>query len=152
SVDTWTIDAEVFDTFCLNRNWDLEIAAGIRYNEFRETMVDDRIESRSNEFTGYGIVASAELRRLVGCNSALFVRTRASILMSDKDIYNVGPDVGIQNVHLNDVVVGQIELAFGYDYIVPYCDGSYAFARIQAEWQDWYNYSSAFSDTNGEGF
>src|SRR5262249_4612346 len=141
-------DFEVFDTFCLNRNWDLEVAAGIRYNEFRETMTDN-FEFRSNEFTGWGIVASAELRRLVGCYGALFVRSRASILMSDKDIFNRELDVAvIQNVRLTDVVVGQIELAFGYDYIVPYCDGSYAFARIQAEWQNWYNYSSSFVDVN----
>src|SRR5438309_240191 len=83
AADAGTLDFEVFDTSGPNRNWDLEIAAGIRYNKCRETMIDAD-DYRRNEFTGYGIVASAELRRLIGCNSALFVRTRASILMSDK--------------------------------------------------------------------
>src|SRR6185312_11425781 len=119
----------------------------------RETMTDDN-EFRSNEFTGYGIVVSAELRRLVGCNAAVFVRSRASILMSDKDIFNSEDGRNAlppQDVQLKDVVVGQIELAMGYDYVVPYCDGSYAFARVQAEWQNWYNYSSAFVDTQDNG-
>ncbi len=149
TVDTYTIDVEVFDTFCLNRNWDLEIAAGIRYNEFEETMIDDD-ETRFNHFNGFGIVASAELRRLVGCNGAIFVRTRGAILADDKDVFNneQGNVWADQCVTLKDVIVGQIELAFGYDYIVPQCDGSYYFARVQAEWQNWYNYSSSFVDTN----
>jgi hypothetical protein len=147
-VDTYTLDFEVFDTFCLNRNWDLELAAGIRYNEFLETMADDEgfglVENRLNSFSGIGVVASAELRRLVGCNGAVFARARASILMDDKDIFN---DAGPQQERLIDVTVGTTELAFGYDYVVPTCDGAYAFLRLQAEWQNWYNYSSSFVDT-----
>src|SRR5439155_19663299 len=38
SVNTYTIDWEVFDTFTLNCNWDVEVAAGIRYCHFREDM------------------------------------------------------------------------------------------------------------------
>jgi hypothetical protein len=153
-VDTYTLDFEVFDTFCLNRNWDLELAAGIRYNEFLEVMSDDEgdnvIEDRLNSFSGFGIVVSAEVRRLVGCNGAVFARARASILMDDKDIFN---DSGTQQVRLRDVTVGTTELAFGYDYVVPMCDGAYAFLRLQAEWQNWYNYSSGFEDTaNTEDF
>jgi hypothetical protein len=149
-VDTYTWDFEVFDTFCLNRNWDLEIAAGIRYNEFEEVLFDDEPALRVNQFQGFGIVASAELRRLVGSNGAIFVRSRGSILMEDKDVLNLNGN-NDQAVTLVDVVVGTTELAFGYDYIAPQCDGSYYFVRLQAEWQTWYNYSSAFTDVeNGE--
>jgi hypothetical protein len=152
-VDTFTLDFEVFDTFCLNRNWDLEIAAGIRYNDFEEVMLDIPGDNdiRINDFDGFGIVVSAELRRLVGTNGALFVRARSSILMDDKDILN-DPGQG-QKVTLIDVVVGTTELAFGYDYVMPQCDGSYYFVRLSAEWQTWYNYSSGFEDTeNNEDF
>jgi hypothetical protein len=146
NVDTYTWDFEVFDTFCLNRNWDLEIAAGIRYNEFEETLFDDEPDLRVNRFEGFGIIVGAELRRLVGANGALFARARGTILMDNKNIINVGATTN-QTVELVDVVVGTTELAFGYDLIAPQCDGSYYFLRLQAEWQTWYNYSSAFEDT-----
>jgi hypothetical protein len=147
-VDTYTLDFEVFDTFCLNRNWNLELAAGIRYNEFLEIMSDNEgfgvIEDRLNSFSGFGVVASAEVRTRIGTSGALFARLRGSILMDDKDVFN---ESGLQQERLIDVTVGTTELAFGYDYLVPLEDGAYAFLRLQAEWQNWYNYSSSFVDT-----
>jgi hypothetical protein len=148
------LDVELFDTFCLNRNWNLELAAGIRHNEFLEVMSDNEgfgiIENRLNSFTGFGVVASAEVRTRIGTSSAIFARLRGSILMDDKDIFN---DSGTQQVRLLDVTVGTTELAFGYDYVVPLDSGAYAYARLQAEWQNWYNYSSSFEDTaNDEDF
>jgi hypothetical protein len=145
SVDTYTFDVEVFDTFCLNRNWDLEIAAGIRYNDFEEILAEDEDDDddwKVNEFNGFGIVASAELRRLVGTNGAIFVRARSAILMDNKNV-TIEED---EEVELVDVVVGMTELAFGFDYVMPQCDGSYYFVRLQAEWQTWYNYSTAFAE------
>jgi hypothetical protein len=153
NVDTYVFDFEVFDTFCLNRNWDLELAAGIRYNEFLEVMVDipaGENEVRLNSFSGFGVLSSAELRRLVGTNGAVFVRARGAILMDDKDIFNT---TDAQQEQLLDVTVGMTELAFGYDYVSPLWDRSYTFVRLQAEWQNWYNYSSSFVDTaNNEAF
>jgi hypothetical protein len=144
-VDTYTWDFETFDTFCLNRNWDLEIAAGARYNEFREAMIDPGDNQvRLNSFSGYGGLVGAELRRLVGTSGAIFVRARGALLMSDKDVFN---NSGAQQERLVDVVVGMTEYAFGYDYIMPMTAGAYAFARVQAEWQNWYNFSSGFEDT-----
>ncbi len=150
-VDTYTWDFEVFDTFCLNRNWDLEIASGVRYNEFREAMFDPAVNDvRLNSFSGYGGLLSAELRRLVGTSGAIFLRARGALLMDDKDVFNTD---GNQQERLVDVVVGMTEFAFGYDYIMPMCGGAYAFGRVQAEWQNWYNYSSGFEDTaNTEDF
>jgi hypothetical protein len=153
SVDTYTFDLEVFDTFCLNRNWDLEIAAGIRHNEFLESMVDIPGDNdfRFNSFQGFGVLAGVELRRCIGTSGTVWVRTRSAILMDDKDILN-DPGQG-QQVRLLDATVGMTELAFGYDYVMPMCDGAYAFAGVQAEWQNWYNYSSGFEDTeNNEDF
>jgi len=155
NVDTYTLDFEVFDTFCLNRNWDLELAAGIRYNDFEEFLFDDEGAvdfARVNRFEGFGIIVGAELRRLVGTSGAAFVRARGTILMDNKDVLNVNLTTGAgQNVELIDVVVGTTELAFGYDYISPIDCSSYYFLRLQAEWQTWYNYSSSFNDVeNGE--
>ena len=83
----------------------------------------------------------------------LWMRARGSILMDDKDIFNnETDDVGAsQQVRLRDVVVGTVELAVGYDFDVPVCGGSYLFARAQVEVQNWFNYSSAFVDTNLNG-
>jgi hypothetical protein len=154
TVDTWTIDAEVFDTFCLNRNWDLEISAGIRYCEFREDMNDNPGGEnilRRNEFQGWGGVASVELRRLVSCNTAMFVRARGAILMDDKDVLVDIDGTILHDVTLKDTVCGMTELAIGLDYVMSRCDGSYYFARVQAEWQNWYNFSSAFRTLDDAG-
>jgi hypothetical protein len=102
------------------------------------------IEDRLNSFSGFGVVASAEVRTRIGTSGALFARLRGSILMDDKDVFN---ESGLQQERLIDVTVGTTELAFGYDYLVPLEDGAYAFLRLQAEWQNWYNYSSSFVDT-----
>jgi hypothetical protein len=152
-VDTYTFDFEVFDTFCLNPSWDLELAAGIRYTDFLEVMADIPGDNdiRFNEFTGFGGVVSAELRRCIGTSGNIWFRTRSAILMDDKTILN-DPGQG-QFVQLVDVTVGMTEIAFGYDYVMPICCGGYYFAGIQAEWQNWYNFSSGFEDTeNNEDF
>jgi hypothetical protein len=151
-VDTYTFDFELFDTFCLNRNWDLELSAGIRYCDFLEVMVDgDAAEVRLNAFNGFGGVASAELRRCIGTSGHIWVRARMAILMDDKDIFN--DNGGGQQVRLLDATVGMTELAFGYDLVMPLSRSVYAFAGVQAEWQNWYNFSSGFEDTaNTEDF
>jgi hypothetical protein len=151
-VDTYTWDFEVFDTFCLNRNWDLEIAAGIRYTDYAEIMADivGDNDVRLNAFTGFGGLASAEVRRCVGTSGSIWARTRAAILMDDKTIINEQQG---QAVQLVDVTVGMTEIAFGYDYVMPICCGGYYFVGVQAEWQNWYNFSSGFEDTeNNEDF
>jgi hypothetical protein len=158
-VDTYTFDVETFDTFCLNRNWDLEVSFGIRYTEFAEVMTDDDrnaldgIDVRRNTFSGYGGVAALELRRAIGTSGTTWVRARGAILMDDKDVFNdndIATPGNAQDVTLIDVVVGMTELAFGYDYVVPICDGSYYFFRASAEWQNWYNFSSSFSAVDDE--
>jgi len=137
-VDTYNLDVEVFDTFCLNRNWDLELSAGIRYNHFIEQATDANA-FRTNVFHGYGGILGAEVRRLVCCNHVLWARGRLAILMDDKIVSNQAFDP-----RLTDVVVAQTELAFGYNYIVPLCDNSYVFAGVAAEWQLWSNFSSSY--------
>jgi hypothetical protein len=151
-VNTDVFDFELFDTFCLNHNWNIEIGGGIRYCEFEETMIDAGgvADVRFNYFTGFGVVANAELRRTIGRNGALFLRGRSAILMDDKDIFN---DDGAQQVRLLDATVGMTELAIGYDYVLPMARGAFLFAGVQLEWQNWYNFSSSFEDTaNTEDF
>lgn len=148
SVNTYTFDGEVFDTFAVNCCWDLEVAAGIRYAHFREDMSEiapgDEFTFRENHFNGWGGVASAEARRKVGCAGVLWVRSRTSILMDDKDVFVTHDGALYHDVKLKDTVCGMLELAFGYDYTMPTCNGGYYFARISAEWQNWYNFSSSF--------
>jgi hypothetical protein len=151
-VDTYNIDVEVFDTFALNRNVDLEVAAGIRYNYFREHMFDDfDNDDRINRFSGWGGMVSAELRRCIGTNGAVFARARVAVLMSDKDTLNT--EQTLPFMLLKDVTVGMTELAFGYQYTIPICGGGYYFVKAQAEWQNWHNFSTAFQnlDDNDTG-
>src|SRR5262249_27731483 len=85
-VNTWTLDVEVFETLCLNNCWDLELSAGVRYVDFFEQMHDSAgngeppDEFRSNDFTGWGGLLGAEVRRKVGTSGLLWARARAAIL------------------------------------------------------------------------
>ena len=146
SVDTYICDFELFETFALNDNWIVEFAGGLRYNQFEEFMTDDG-DNRINRFSGLGGLVSGELRRMIGAQSAVFGRARGAMIMDDKRIFN-NDTPPIQNVVLGDVTVGMLELAIGYDYLIPLGCGNQAFIRGQAEWQNWYNYSSSFTDLN----
>ena len=144
-VDTYVIDFEFFERFAVNDHWDLEASLGIRFNEFHELMSDDG-DIRINQFHGFGALAGAELRRLIGNHGAIFGRARGALLADDKRIFNnEGP---VLDVVRSDVPVGMLELAIGYDYTIPLNNGAEAFIRTSAEWQSWYNYSSEFNPAN----
>jgi hypothetical protein len=146
TVDTYLVDVELFDTIQLNCNWALEVSGGLRFNEFTETMNDTGdAQVRVNDFSGFGGLVGMELKRCLDNNSALFVRVRGAILMDDKFIRN---DANVPNtVTLLDSTQGMVELALGYEYHQDLGYGAVLFARATAEWQNWFNYSSAFEDT-----
>jgi hypothetical protein len=79
----------------------------------------------------------------------LFLRARAAVLTGDKDLFNNEDITGDppQQVRLLDTIVSQTELTIGYQYTLPICGGGYYFLKLQAEWQQWHDFSSAFVDT-----
>jgi len=153
-VDTWTIDLEMIDTVCLDCFWTAEISPGIRVNDFREEMIElGGIDTRFNDFDGFGGLLGIELRRAISCNSTIFARARGAILMDDKRIGNQDAalfDSPNPPVELLDVTVGMTELAIGYEYVWCMDNGAVVYARATAEWQNWFNYSSNFDNVNIE--
>lgn len=144
-VNTYTIDFELFERIHLNDCWTIELSAGVRYNDFEETMVDPiPAAARRNTFEGWGGVVGFEATRTLGRWGGLYARVRGSMLNDDREVRNVraGDD---QNANLRDVTVGTTELALGYEYNRTLQSGTLLVARVGYEWQNWYNYSSSFT-------
>jgi hypothetical protein len=148
AVDTFSVDLELFDEFQLNDKWAVEVSGGVRYNEFTERMIDPE-ETRINDFSGWGGIVGLELTRSLGRCGALFARARGAVLMDDKYVLNTGYESGIEPVQQTDLIVdstqGMMEIAVGYEWSRTICGDSLLKARVGYEWQNWYNYSSAFA-------
>ncbi|MCO6458437.1 MAG: hypothetical protein J5I93_24295 [Pirellulaceae bacterium] len=152
-VDAYTIDFEVFEKICLNKNWTLELSGGLRYADFEEVMIDSfeagpvlpGTEFRANAFDGWGGVLGIQANRRIGRYSSFYGRFRGSILADDKTVANslfVG-ELATEVSEQIDSVVGITELAIGYEYARLTSSGRLLFARAGFEWQNWYNFSSS---------
>jgi hypothetical protein len=145
-VDTYTIDAELFERFTLNDCWDLEGSFGARYTEFAETMQDNLV-LRENRVHGFGLIAGLELRRQVAIG-AIYGRVRQSILADDITRINAGSGTDT----FRSTVVGISEINIGYELSRQLGNGSLLYGRIGGEYQQWSNFSSAFDGVTGEDF
>jgi hypothetical protein len=142
-VDTYNIDLEVFEKFQVNRNWMVEISAGVRYNEFRETL-RDQDEFRIHDFDGWGGIVGLEATRSLGRWGGLYARARGALMEGDKFVQNEdGGNQILETDFIDDSTQGMTELAIGYE-ISRYFGRSLVTFRGGYEWQNWFNYSSAF--------
>lgn len=145
-VDTYTLDWEVFDTIQVNCNWTVEISGGLRFSEFEELLREsDEGDSRENDFDGFGGVVGLEVTRCIAENIFLFARLRGAILMDDKLVRNRDGGMLFHHSVLLDSTQGMLELALGFECSEQLAGGATLFARFQGEWQNWFNYSSAFN-------
>lgn len=144
TVDTYTLDLELFESFALNNRWSVEFSAGVRYNDFQEKFFDvvGDTELRHNTFFGWGGILGVEVKRQLFCNGALFGRCRGALLMDD----SLRSNIGSGNERLLDTTRGVVELAMGYEYRRCLSNGAEVYGRIGAEWQHWVNYSSNFTE------
>jgi len=148
-VNTYNFDTEIFEEIAVNGCTSLELSAGIRYNDFDETLVDSGVVNMNTTFAGWGGMLGLQVNRNV-CRGALFARGRVAILMDDAQV--IDDDNG--GVNLLDSTQGMSEIALGYR--ITTCVGRATLtSSIAGEWQNWYNYSSNFSsgviDTNAAG-
>ena len=152
TVETYTLDLEVFDTIQLNSVWTAEISAGIRINEYEEVM-QEFLTYRENDFQGFGGLVGLEVKRCIGEGAAVFARVRGAILMDDKRVTNIDILDGVfSDTLLLDSTQGMLEIALGLEGNWDLDYNAVAFARISGEWQNWYNYSSSFDGVLGEDF
>lgn len=144
-VDAQTVDLELFEVFDLNDRWSVEIAGGIRYNDFKEWMIDSIPDAtRSNSFSGFGGEISLEARRSLGRWGGLYLRGREAILQGDKTVLNYRPATTDQNAILRDSTLSMTEIAMGYEY-TRQLRRAVVTVRTGYEWQNWSNFSSAFT-------
>lgn len=145
-VDTYTLDWELFDTIHIDCNWSVEISGGLRVNEFEEVLREsDEEDTRENDFNGFGGLFGLEVKRCLAEGLFVFARLRGSILMDDKRVYNRDGGMLFQDRLLLDSTQGMLELALGCEYADQLESGATLFLRFQGEWQNWFNYSSAFN-------
>jgi hypothetical protein len=151
-VETFSVDVEGFDVIELSDLIAVEVSAGARYNEFRESMIDvGEADSRLVQFNGMGLVAALEARRLLGAGH-LYARARGAVVHGDKDIRNVDGGFLNQDFRLLDVNHGMIEISWGYESNYQMDNGMTLFARTGVEWQNWVNFSNEFDGVLGEPF
>lgn len=147
-VDTYTIDFELFEAFELNQNWALEISGGVRYAHFNETIIDTGevggVDRRINGFNGAGLITGLEARRAVGFG-LLYARTRLGVVQDDKHVTNTLGGAALTDNRLIDTTAGMVELALGAEVNYELGNGSVLFARSGVEWQNWWNFSSAYA-------
>ncbi len=153
SVDTFNLDLELFDEIWLNCKWSVELSGGYRMNNFEELMVDagtDEATARYRANFGqsqggiFGIVAKHH-----GCRGTLYAGLRGSILMGDRSFFNseaAPTSAQFDGVRLGDVVQSIWEISIGYEHSWCCGNGSLAFIRLGAEWQQWENFTGAFNN------
>lgn len=149
TIDTYSFDVELFDRYVLSPCTTVELSGGVRYNDFTERMFDNEGagELRENSFDGYGGLIGAEIRRRAW-GGEVFARTRGAVLMSDRTTSNVTSGVDL----LTDTTQGMLEIAIGVERSTQLRNGMVLRLRAGGEWQNWFNYSSAFSGTDENVF
>lgn len=145
SVDTFVLDAEVYEEISLSCATSVEVSAGLRYVDFSETIVDFNGATNRGEsaFSGYGITMALEARR-DSCLGRLYARSRGAILMSDRKI----EAAGAAQETLIDVTPFQIELATGVEKCVCLGCGAIATVRAGVEMQVWDDFVIGRGDYN----
>lgn len=149
SVDTTVLDFEMFRVFRVCSSITCEWSVGMRYNEFTEQMVDTaEDDNRIIAFNGYGAVGGLELRQLLAHDKMadiwIFGRCRGAVLMDDKSLINIDNGTSTGGTLL-DTTVAAMELTAGFE-AARVVQGNILFVQFAGEWQNWFNYSAAFTD------
>jgi hypothetical protein len=142
SIDTYTLDLEIFERICLNSCWDVELSGGVRYTDFEEIM-QDAIDTRVNAIHGIGGIAALQANRSIGCMGSLYGRIRGALMADDKLTINDDP-TNADNIRPQlNAIQGMTELALGYELRRETSLGTLTL-RTGYEWQIWHNFSSEF--------
>lgn len=135
SVDTYTIDGELFQDFQIGCYTNVELSVGIRYNDWEDLVWVAQQETITRDtFSGVGGIIGIEATRSVAIGGSLYARLRESILMDSW---------GDDGVDRRDVTRNITEIGFGYKHSACLPNGSIMTARAGVEWQNWDHYVEA---------
>ncbi|MCA9154418.1 MAG: hypothetical protein R3C99_05510 [Pirellulaceae bacterium] len=127
SVDTYNLDAEIYQRVALGCKTTVEVAGGVRYNEFEEIGIGLGPVSGS----GWGAMASLEGTRKIR-RGYLYARARHAMLFDDSTA---------AGVPLSDINPTQTELTLGWRGMRCLANGAVATLDLAVESQNWSNYS-----------
>lgn len=128
AVDTYNLDAELFERIDVASNTSAEWSAGIRYNDFRQ---DEFALNQNDELGGVGLLFGLKMNRDLGRGS-IYGRGRWAI-MTDTDSNNL-------SVATADDLGMQTEIGLGYELSRCLNNGSLLTARVGYEYQYWSGY------------
>jgi len=134
SVDTYTLDFEVFQNVHLCNNASVEFSGGVRYVDFVEIMDDDS-DIVFNAFEGLGGVVGAKVR-LESSFGTLYGGARFALIGDDKVFDDVDPGI---DTHL-DVITSMTEIGTGVEFNRCLSSGATLTGRAGFEWQIWENF------------
>ena len=133
SVDTYTIDLEVFQNIQLNSCASVEFSGGVRYVDFTEMVGIGFISF--NAFDGLGGVVGAKVR-LESRFGTLYGGARFALIGDDKVFDDVDPGI---DTHL-DVITSMTEIGTGVEFNRCLSSGATLTGRAGFEWQIWENF------------
>ena len=137
SIDTFTLDTELFQEYDLGCYTSLEVSAGIRYNEWTEEGLRN-----TDTFTGFGGIVGIEVTRSVAVGGSLYARLRQSIMMDDFSSSGWWTDNDNGSSRL-DTTRNITEIGLGWQTSCCLCDGAELTVHVGVEWQNWANYAES---------
>jgi hypothetical protein len=152
ALDTYYVDVECFEEYCLTRYTTVEVFLGVRYAEFGQASTDLQTNSLFlGRVDGFGATLGAEANRALRVGN-LYARGRFSVLMCDADMWDVDLRTGaVAALSADDHTATQTELALGYEVSRSLGSWGLATARIGGEWQNWANVAIADTAFGGVG-
>ncbi len=125
AVDTYNIDAELFERLEVGHHTSAEWSAGLRYNDFRQ---DEAVFNQNDEFGGIGLLIGFRVDRDV-FRGNVYARGRWSIL-TDTEANDL-------NFVARDKIGMQTEIGVGYESALCLRNGSRLTGRLGYEHQFW---------------
>ncbi len=148
TIDTYTVDWEIFERFQLNEVWDIEVFGGSRYIGYEEDHRDNfpLPTRRSVTSWGWGGIVGMEARKKTGRNWSFYGRMRFALIGGDRWVNNAPRNTGItlSNRKYLDYWSPQIEISTGTEYSRILDNGTEVFFRWGGEWITYYNITANY--------
>lgn len=140
NVNTYNIDAELFQNVQLTEFTSVEFSGGIRYNDFNETVSQGGAQTQADSFSAVGLIFGLKARRTM-FNGNVYARWNTSLLPSDHNA------IGGHGKEF-DQMLTQTEVGVGYEQFTTLSNGSVAWWRAGLECSYWTDYVHDAADPN----
>jgi hypothetical protein len=143
-VNTYNIDAEVYQRVAVGCRSTVEISGGVRYNEFSETGANPPgllFGNLGTRFSGWGGMVALEGTRQIR-RGHLYARARGVMLFDDATLTSTFFGVPVA-AGVNDVMPSVTELTLGWRGMRALSNGAVLTGDVAFEAQNWSNYAAS---------